>query len=395
MKILQVSNRVPWPLNEGGTIGIYNFTKAFAEAGHEVSLYCLDGLKHNTPVKEAERELSKYAKVFIHPIDTDVKVDEAFKNLLGDKSYNVERFNNEVFKIELEELLSSEKFDVIQMEGTFVGPYVDVIRKHHKGLLSLRMHNVEHQIWQRLAANSKNPLKKQYLKLLAKRLRKYEQHLLSQIDVIIPVTEDDAQVFDALHSGLKQKVIPAGIDTSYWEYKPSEGISEWYHLGSLEWLPNQEAVDWYLSKWHPLLKQNLKDYSFHLAGKGIDAAKYQHIDSCTSYHIVHDAYSFVANKDICVVPLLSGSGIRLKILEAMSAGKLVISTRIGAQGLNVINGEHLLMADNEEELLNIIRDLENNVLDYSQIIKNARKLIDDKYSIEAACAELTDFYRSY
>ena len=191
MRILQVSNRVPWPLNEGGTIGIYNFTKAFVEQGHEVYLYCLDGLKHNTPLKEAERELSKYAKVYFHSIDTDVKVDEALKNLFSKRSYNVERFDNESFKIELAELLTKERFDVVQLEGTFAGPYVDVIRKHHKGLLSLRMHNVEYEIWERLAANTKNPLKANYLSILAKRLKKYETELLAKVDAVIPVTDTD------------------------------------------------------------------------------------------------------------------------------------------------------------------------------------------------------------
>jgi hypothetical protein len=92
MKILQISNRVPWPLNEGGTIGIYNYSRTYSEMGHAVTLYCLDGLKHNTPIQEAQQELSKYAATLIHPIDTDIKWDEALKHLLSNKSYNVSRF---------------------------------------------------------------------------------------------------------------------------------------------------------------------------------------------------------------------------------------------------------------------------------------------------------------
>ena len=94
MKILQVSNRVPWPLNEGGNIGIYNYTRAYHELGLEVTLYCLDGIKHNTPLAEATTELSKYAKVLIHPIDTDINSEEAMRHLLRNKSYNVSRFYN-------------------------------------------------------------------------------------------------------------------------------------------------------------------------------------------------------------------------------------------------------------------------------------------------------------
>ena len=101
MKILQISNRVPWPLNEGGTLGIYNYTRSFSNLGHEVTLYCLDGLKHNTPIKEATAALGKYAKTYIHPINTDIVASDAFKSLLRNESYNVNRFYNAVFKEEI------------------------------------------------------------------------------------------------------------------------------------------------------------------------------------------------------------------------------------------------------------------------------------------------------
>ena len=195
MKILQISNRVPWPLNEGGTLGIYNYTRSFSELGHQVTLYCLDGLKHNTPVAEATKELQKYAKVYIHPINTDVVVGDAFKGLLKNESYNVSRFYNAIFEEEIISLLNQEKFDVIQLEGTFLGPYIETIRSHFDGLISLRMHNVEYEIWERLAANEKNPLKRLYLSRLATQLNKYEKQLLAKVDVVVPVTEVDAAKF--------------------------------------------------------------------------------------------------------------------------------------------------------------------------------------------------------
>ena len=125
MRILQVSNRVPWPLNEGGTLGIYHFTKAFAKAGHQVTLYCLDGLKHKTDVQAATAALSPYCKLYIHGIDTDVKWTEALKSLVKGGSYNVERFVNESFRQELIALLKNEKFEVVQVEGTYAAPYIE------------------------------------------------------------------------------------------------------------------------------------------------------------------------------------------------------------------------------------------------------------------------------
>lgn len=393
IKILQVSNRVPWPLNEGGNIGIYNYTKAYRELGHDVTLYCLDAQKHNTPIKEASSELSKYAKLYIHPIDTDINLEDAIKHLVKNKSYNVSRFYNTIFEEELTKLLSKESFDLVQLEGTFVGPYISSIRKVHKGLLSLRMHNVEFEIWQRLAQNEKNPLKKLYLNILAKQLKKYESKIIRQVDTIVPVTDQDQTKFSKLYPEGIFKTIPAGINLNTWEFSPSKTTNRWYHIGSMEWHANAEAIDWYIENIHPLIIKNNTDYSLNLAGKGIDIALFELIPQVNVTENVNNAYDFVNSNDVCIVPLKSGSGIRLKILEAMAAGKLVITTTIGAQGINYINQKHLLIADTPTEFLSIFKKLNNHQIDFQGIIKNARTLIEKQYATKALAKKQLLFYR--
>ncbi|MBR9859555.1 glycosyltransferase [bacterium] len=392
MKILQVSNRVPWPLNEGGTIGIYNFTRAFAEAGHEVTLYCLDALKHRTPQADAKRELKKYCKeVYFHTIDTEIKVSGALKDLLGGRSYNVSRFDNESFADKLLELLQKNSYDVIQLEGTFTGPYLQLLRNHHQGLLVLRMHNVEYEIWERLARNTSNPIKKQYLQILSKQLKKYEKDLLPIADLITTVTQEDKDKFQILSPNSRIEVIPAGIDTEYWHYNPTGQWTKWYHLGSLEWAPNREAAQWFADDIYPELRK-ISPIQFHLAGKGLDSSMYELHPGMTMYPSVADAARFVQPMDVCVVPLKSGSGIRLKILEAMAAGKLVISTTIGAQGIDAIPGKHILIADTVDDFKKILSDLKNNEINANEIVKNARALIEEKYSIDAVSKKLMQFF---
>ena len=393
IKILQVSNRVPWPLNEGGNIGIYNYIKAYRELGHDVTFYCLDAQKHNTPIKEASSELSKYAKLYIHPIDTDINLEDAIKHLVKNKSYNVSRFYNASFEKELTKLLSEESFDLVQLEGTFVGPYISSIRKEHKGLLSLRMHNVEFEIWQRLAQNEKNPLKKLYLNILAKQLKKYESKIIRQVDTIVPVTDQDQTKFSKLYPEGIFKTIPAGINLNTWEFSPSKTTNRWYHIGSMEWHANAEAIDWYIENIHPLIIKNNTDYSLNLAGKGIDIVLFESIPQVNVTENVNNAYDFVNSNDVCIVPLKSGSGIRLKILEAMAAGKLVITTTIGAQGINYINQKHLLIADTPTEFLSIFKKLNNHQIDFQGIIKNARTLIEKQYATKALAKKQLLFYR--
>jgi polysaccharide biosynthesis protein PslH len=393
MKILQVSNRVPWPLNEGGNIGIYNYTKAYCELGYDVTLYCLDGQKHNTPIKEATSELSKYASLYIHPIDTDINLDDAIKHLIRNKSYNVSRFYNATFESELIKLLSNESFDVVQLEGTFVGPYIASIRKVFKGLLSLRMHNVEFEIWQRLAQNEKNPLKKLYLKILARQLEKYESKIIRQVDTIVPVTDQDLYKFRKLFSEGVYKSIPAGINLNTWKFSPSKSTNRWYHIGSMEWHANAEAVDWYMKEIHPLIIKNNANYTLNLAGKGIDANLFRSMPQVTVTENVENAYDFVNSNDVCIVPLKSGSGIRLKILEAMAAGKLVISTTIGAQGIDYIDGKHLLIANTPSEFLSVFIEINNHQIDFQAIIKNARILIEENYATKALAKKQSMFYQ--
>ena len=394
MKILQVSHRVPYPLNEGGTIGIYNYTRGFAEAGHEVTLVALNGIKHKINTEEALVELRKFGRTFIFDIDTNIKIVPAFLNLFTKKSYNVSRFYNTGFKNFLVNLLSTETFDVIQVEGTFVAEYYDEIRKHSKALIVLRQHNVEYQIWERLSENETNPIKKWYLNILSKRLKIFERSIINLFDAVVPVTEDDADLFRKLGCTKPIFVSPSGIDTNYWKPTPQlENLYKIYHLGSLEWVPNREAVLWFIKDVWPLILKIDKRFTLYIAGKNMpDFMKNMQAENVKMIGEVKDGADFIKDKMITVVPLLSGSGIRLKILEAMSAAKLVVSTSIGAQGISYTKDEDILIADTPQEFENNFKKIIQNVEETNKIKNNGFALIQKNYSNEAVVGRLLNYY---
>lgn len=393
MKILQISHRIPWPLNEGGTIGIYNYTRGYAEAGHEVTLLALSAKKHNIDMREATEELSKYSRFQYLPIDTDVKPLDALLNLFTKDSYNVTRFYLKEFKDLIEKELVNNNYDLIQVEGTFAAPYTDIVMKHRSGKVILRQHNVEYQIWERLAANTGNPVKKWYLNLLARRLKEFERNNMNMYDAIVPVTKDDGELFRQL--GCTKPIFdsPAGINSGLWH--PTPEITDHkalYHIGSLEWMPNIDAVEWFLKEVWPLVIRRDEHLRFHIAGKGMpESWKDRKIDGVIMDGQVPDAVEYVQNKGICVVPLRSGSGIRLKILEAMSAGKPVISTTIGAQGIDCTDGENIIVADEPEDMADKIIQLTNHPDRFEQIASNGRKLIEEKYSNVSVIKRLVAF----
>lgn len=396
MRILQVSNRVPYPLNEGGTIGIYNYTRGFSEQGCEVTLLALAAKKHKINLDAARKELEKYCRFEVYPIDTDVKPWPAFKNLFSTRSYNVERFYDSTFEKAIIQELANHSYDVIQIEGTFPAIYSDTVFKHRgNAKVILRQHNVEFQIWDRLAKNATNPLKKWYFGLLSKRLKQFEQQHLNQYDALVPVTEDDGNLFKQMGCSIPVFPSPAGINTTTWSPSSNTDPKALYHIGSLEWIPNLEALEWFLADVWPLILKTNNDIRFYVAGKGMpDHIREMNVLGVEMVGEVDSAVDFVSDKAITVVPLKSGSGIRLKILEAMSAGKAVVSSTIGAQGIDYTDGDNICIADTPEEYVKVIDRLVHDDSFRTKIQHNARKLIEDTYSNQSVVKRLIEFYRA-
>ncbi|MCB0733897.1 MAG: glycosyltransferase [Flavobacteriales bacterium] len=394
MRILQVSNRIPYPLNEGGTIGIYNYTRGFSEAGCEVVLMALAPQKHPIEPEVLQRELGPFCELHTFPINTDVKPIPALLNLFSNRSYNVDRFYSTSFEQALISLLSERTFDVIQIEGTFPALYTSTILAHRKSArVILRQHNVEFQIWERLARNATNPLKKWYLSLLAKRLKAFEIKHLNQYDALVPVTPDDGELFQKMGCTIPVFPSPAGIDTERWHPAKEARLQHIFHIGSLEWMPNLEAVEWFIHEIWPSVHVQHPELHFHVAGKAMpESLKSISIPGVHMIGEVESAPDFIADKAITVVPLKSGSGIRLKILEAMSAGKIVISTTIGAQGIRYTSDSDILLADTPEQFMEVFNRLLSNQELQQKLMQNGRKLIEEEYSNQSVIKRLLDFY---
>ncbi|MCX6297226.1 MAG: glycosyltransferase, partial [Bacteroidetes bacterium] len=212
MKILQICSKIPFPPKDGGSIAMNILTSGLINAGNTVHVLAI-----NTPkqfIKEEEidenyKKLTSYRSVFI---DTSINPLDAILNLFTSKSYNIVRFHSKVFEKVLVERLLSEEYDVIHLETLWVAPYVDVIRKNSKAKIVLRSQNVEFLIWERLAEDTLNPIKKIYLKILSKRLKKYELGMLNKYDAIATITELDSITFNSLGCSIPIIHIPFGID---------------------------------------------------------------------------------------------------------------------------------------------------------------------------------------
>jgi glycosyltransferase involved in cell wall biosynthesis len=395
VKILQLCHRIPFPPVDGGNIAMLNLSRSLLLQGHLVKIFALNTVKHYVNPDTLPELLLNDLQLESVNIDTSVSFSGAFMNLFSNESYNIKRFYNKTVEEKLVELLKQEAFDVIQLESLFMMPYLNCIRKHSKAKVVLRSHNIEHIIWKRLYQSEKNFARSWYLRLLAKRLKKFELDHLNVADAILPITANDAQLYNNLGCIIPLHVTPLGVDLD--DYIISETVKEeWclFHLGSMNWRPNLEGVEWFLENCWPRLRFDFPDLKLYLAGRGFPKRLIDlHLPNVICEGEISDSNHYSSDKKIMIVPLFSGSGMRVKIIQGMALAKTIISTTIGAEGIECTNGKDILIADTAEQFYEAVKKCLMNKQLADEIGFAGRKLITEKYLSNLIGKRLSDFYR--
>ena len=330
-------------------------------------------------------------------MDTKINIVDAFSNLVTFDSYNISRFFSPDFNYLLIKTLKEGNFDIILLESLFTTPYIKTIRDHSKSKIVLRSHNLEHIIWKRLAKETINPAKKIYLNLLSKQLESYETTIIKEVDGIAAISKDDEIKYKNLNYPSKTTTIPFGININNYNAKesPNSSIIKFFHLGAMDWKPNQEAVVWLLEEVWPSILNKLPNAELHLAGKEMpEWILNKKIPNVHNHKNVKDAIEFMNSYDVMLVPLLSAGGVRVKIIEGMALSKTIISTSIGAEGLNYRENKNIIIADDaitfSEKALELSLDI-NRIKD---IGKNARKHVSEFYDQNKISTNLIQFFNS-
>ncbi|HSZ25084.1 MAG TPA: glycosyltransferase family 4 protein [Cytophagaceae bacterium] len=390
LKIVQITNRIPFPLNDGGNLATYNITKYLHQFGHNVILASLNTKKHyQNPIV-----LSTIATVYSTDINTQITLPGLLKSLFQKTPYNINRFVSSEFENLLEQIIKKHQPDIIQFEGIYLSIYASKIKKYSSAPLLLRSHNIEHEIWERTAQHEKNLIKRWYLKKLSKKIKKFESDNIPLFKAIVAITDRDAAFYKNNKFQGKLKTIPAGVDLESYHYiKKSNDYLSLCFLGSMEWMPNVQAIEWYIEKVWPTLIQKFPRLTLHIAGKGMsEEMKNRKIPGITFHGTVPDAGAFINEHDVMIVPLLSGGGMRLKIIEAMAIGCCVLSTTIGAEGIEAKENHEILLADSPEEFILKIESIISQKIQLKNISINAMNLVREKYTWEKLVREIEKFY---
>ena len=350
-KVLILSNKLPYPSDDGSSIAMARLLEALAMKELDLHYYAINTDKH---FKNVEESVVHQSNVTFEAFawNTSPKPGTAFGNLATSLPYHVSRFYIPTL-LKCLKAFDTNSFHTVILEGAFMGMYVSEAKRIGQQTI-LRAHNVEHEIWQRLAENEKNSLKRWYLKLQSRRLQRFESQLSQAVDQIWCISEKDQEWFKPLTPAAF--FIPTAV-------LPKPGPSKiqplrCHHLGALDWAPSIQGLQWFMTEIWPQVLNRVPQAEFHIAGnnppKNFQFPKDQNI----FFHgRVEDATVFTHDYGISIIPLLAGSGIRIKILENCAAAVPSISTAIGAEGIYTKDSTEAIIVESVAEFVEALVEL--------------------------------------
>lgn len=396
MKVLLITHRVPFPQNGGYQIVVGNTVKGLVRLGHEVTLISLNG-KKSFGKNSIDTELHDKINYKVHDIDISISIWDMLVNLFSKTSFNIDRYYDPAFEALLIKEIKSTAYDIIQFEGLLISLYLPAVQRATNAKLIYRAHNIENLVWARLAQQKTDPFKKTYLQMHARRIKKYELQRLNKFDAITVFTQQDKAVIESYGVDIPIEVLPVGIDLE--NYQPDVTAIEFpslFFLGSLEWLPNREGMEWFLDNFLAELTEGDLNVKLYVAGSDIPESfeDYEVMGKIFIQGEVDDALEFVNSKSIMIVPLLSGGGMRVKIVEGMAMEKCIISTSLGVEGINFTQGENILIANTRDEFYQAIKRCIKDEKYCRNIGANARKLVEEQHDNNKVANSLVSFYQS-
>lgn len=366
--------------------------KALAKR-HEVAVLAyLRDAQENMRIDELGRVCSMVEVVWLRRGKLRQITDLGY-SLAAGKSFIVSRDYRSEMRRSFDEVLRRFRPDVVHIDHLQMAQFAD-FQASYKTVLD--HHNVESAIIRRIAETSENPAVRLYAHLEWPKLQKYELEICSKSNLVLTVSEEDRATLRRLDPELVNiRSVPIGVDTEF--FKPvrrQAGCKNILSVGTMYWPPNIDSMLYFSRDIFPLVQQSVPDCTLTIAGQrpapSIEALSTNPAIRVTGY--VNDVRDVARNSGVFIVPLRSGSGVRVKILNAMAMGLPIVSTSIGAEGLEVTSGEHILIADDSEEFADaVVRILTDRELGL-RLGENARRRVCEKYSWETVGNKLLATY---
>ncbi|MGC8828864.1 MAG: glycosyltransferase [Verrucomicrobiia bacterium] len=395
LKILWLKTGLLHPLDTGGKLRTYNMLKELKKR-HKITYLALKPADYRQEYLEKANEYSHF-QILVQWNETRKGAlrfyCELFLNLFSALPYSIEKYKSEEMG---REIATQEKnYDLVICD--FLTPAVNWIHNTTQPEKSLLFqHNVESLIWKRLMENAGNFLKRWYLKKQWKRMYEFEKTVSARFAGVVGVSDEDCQIMRQEY-GLNNVLgsVPTGVDIDYFKpdnRSPEDGLI--LFLGSMDWMPNIDAVEFFTESIYHKIKAKCPGARFIVVGRNPTKSVRELSEKDSSIVVtgtVEDVRPYLRKASVMVVPLRAGGGTRIKIYEAMAAGVPVVSTSIGAEGLAVEHNKNILIADSPEEFAEqTTRLLKDNTL-ANAISAKGRKLVEENFSWE----KVVDLFENY
>jgi len=398
MRILWLKSGPLHPLDTGGKIRTFNTLRELNRR-HRVEFMALwqEGLapelrskaagysatQHWTPWRETPKRFPQ-----LHA--------DLLRNLLLTRlPYVLDKYRSPAMLAAIEEAARPDRCDLLICD--FLTPAINLpVRGKLRVPTILFQHNVESLIWKRTAQNASGTVARVYFRDQWRRIREYEAKACAAFDGVITVSEDDARILRE-EFGLKNVLgaVPTGVDTDHFQaVEGKRAPRSLVFLGSMDWMPNIDAVQWFADSILPLIESDFPDFTLTIVGRNPTPSVRALAERHSRVRVtgtVDDVRPFLAAAEATIVPLRVGGGTRIKIFEAMATGIPVVSTRIGAEGLPLRHDRDILLADTPEEFAHSVGRLFRSAELRREIGHAGLSLVREKFGWAAS----TDIFEGY
>jgi sugar transferase (PEP-CTERM/EpsH1 system associated) len=317
----------------------------------------------------------------------------AARYLVHRHPYAVAKYRSADYAGRVESLLTSERFDLVVCD--FLPPVVNLPRRLPCPCV-LFTHNVEADIWRRHTETAGSRLGRALLDRQWRRMLRFEREALERFDLVLAVSENDRDTFLRLYglTPTPMVVVPTGVDTEFFTPPDPAAVDprQLVFTGSMDWLPNEDAMLYFSRDILPRIRRMEPDVTLSIVGRAPTPAvcRLAEEPGVEVTGRVDDVRPHVGRAAVYIVPLRIGGGTRLKIFEAMAMGRAVVSTAVGAEGLPVVSGRDLLIADEPERFAHAVVRLLRNPQLRGDLERAARRLVGERYDWSAAAAALDE-----
>jgi len=396
MRILWLSPNLLLPLDKGGKLRTWHLMRQLAHR-HAITYLSFADPGHTPHDRLGMSEVC--SELVTIPRREQPKAGPRFyagvaRHLVDPVPYAIAQYRSQAYRRAVRNVLARTSYDRIVCD--FLVPAINLPARLPAPAL-LFTHNVEAEIWRRHAETETGWLRRRLYRRQWARMRRFEGRMMARFDRVLAVSDVDRDTLQELYAGsltAPVSVIPTGVDTAYFAAGPrtSSGAPRIVFTGSMDWLPNVDAVMFFCREILPLIRQAEPNVTFTIVGRSPTPAV-ERLAQDAGIEVtgrVDDVRPYLAASTVNVVPLRIGGGTRLKIFEAMAAGRAVVSTTVGAEGLPTENGRHLLLADDAVAFAGSVVTLLRNAEARQAIESEARALVTERFDWSAVATHFDD-----